>query len=220
MGGALSKSAYWFPFCIGDYLADTMQLTTELHGGYLLLMLAYYSARRPLVDDDHVLAGIVKQPLERWKAAFRPHLVHYFNVAGGLWRHERIDRELEKREARSEAGRRGMAARFQTDAAVEGITNPQQTDNKPITKRHKSQSQSQPQSQSQSKKTQINGYVRANPPTVNEIQAYIDEIGSGISALEFFNKHVANGWVVGKGQLMKDWKATVRYWEQVRTGRR
>ena len=50
----------WMPMWIGDYLADTMTLTRDLHGGYLLMLFAYWRNRGPLLDDDDDLAAIVR----------------------------------------------------------------------------------------------------------------------------------------------------------------
>lgn len=50
-------------------------------------------------------------------------------------------------------------------------------------------------------------------PTVDEIQSYITERKSSVSAQRFFDYNESKGWVVGKSP-MKDWKAAVRTWEQ------
>ena len=51
----------WFAFNIKDYLSDTMRLTTEAHGAYLLLILDYYESEGPSPDDDFILAAIAQQ---------------------------------------------------------------------------------------------------------------------------------------------------------------
>lgn len=51
------------------------------------------------------------------------------------------------------------------------------------------------------------------PPTVQEVAAYCEERGNGISAERFIDHYSANGWKVGKNS-MKDWKAAVRNWEK------
>lgn len=57
------------------------------------------------------------------------------------------------------------------------------------------------------------GGKRFVKPTVSEIQAYCNERGNTIDAERFFNHYESNGWKVGKSP-MKDWKASVRTWEQ------
>lgn len=51
------------------------------------------------------------------------------------------------------------------------------------------------------------------PPSVEEVQAYITERGCKVDAERFVDFYTANGWMVGKTK-MKDWKASVRYWER------
>ena len=60
------------------------------------------------------------------------------------------------------------------------------------------------------KETSSNRFVK---PTVEEIQTYIQENGYSVDAERFFDYYESNGWYVGK-KKMKDWKATVRYWER------
>jgi hypothetical protein len=109
--------AAWMPLWIGDYLADTMKLTRDLHGGYLLLLFAYWRNRGPLRDDDEDLAAIVKASEDEWIERIRPRLMPFFHVDGGHWRHDRADAELAtaiaKRAAivkRSRAGYEAMLA--------------------------------------------------------------------------------------------------------------
>lgn len=50
------------------------------------------------------------------------------------------------------------------------------------------------------------------PPSIQAIEAYIQERKNGLSAEHFYNYYQSNGWMVGKNK-MKDWKATIRTWE-------
>ena len=54
---------------------------------------------------------------------------------------------------------------------------------------------------------------RFQKPTIDEVRAYIREIGGGVSAEEYIDYYEANGWKVGKSP-MKDWKAAVRNWKR------
>lgn len=50
------------------------------------------------------------------------------------------------------------------------------------------------------------------PPRVEWVQEYCEQRGNKINAEEFCDFYASKGWMVGKGK-MKDWKASVRTWE-------
>jgi uncharacterized protein YdaU (DUF1376 family) len=84
----------WMPLWIGAYLADTMHLTRDQHGGYLLLLFAYWRNKGPLIDDAEELSSIAKATPAEWKK-LGPRLARFFTVAEGYWTHNRADKELE-----------------------------------------------------------------------------------------------------------------------------
>ena len=51
------------------------------------------------------------------------------------------------------------------------------------------------------------------PPTLEEVKAYCKERGNNVNPETWFDFYTANGWKVGRNQ-MKDWKASIRYWER------
>lgn len=54
-------------------------------------------------------------------------------------------------------------------------------------------------------------------PSFEEVRDYCLERNNGINPKEFIDKNDAIGWVVGKNKTpMKDWKATIRTWENYR----
>lgn len=112
MSDDANKVDAWMPLWIGAYLADTMTLTTQQHGAYLLLLFAYWRNRGPLDDDDEDLASVVKASSLEWKK-LRPKLERFFIVADGRWSHKRADDELQK------AGIRKAAAVTKAQAAAE-----------------------------------------------------------------------------------------------------
>lgn len=95
------KTDAWMPLWIGAYLADTQRLTRDQHGGYLLLLMAYWREGGPLADDDEELAAIVKATPKEW-AQLRPRLAKFFTVADGVWSHKRVEQELAGAKERSE----------------------------------------------------------------------------------------------------------------------
>ena len=64
----------------------------------------------------------------------------------------------------------------------------------------------------QAPKEQSGGRKRFTIPTPEEVQAYCNERGNGISGQQFCDFYSSKGWKVGS-QPMKDWKASVRTWE-------
>jgi uncharacterized protein YdaU (DUF1376 family) len=87
------KSSAWMPFYVGDYLADTMHLTTVQHGAYFLLICHYWRTG-PIVDDDGVLASICRMGKSEWTKN-RAIIRRFFTARDGLLHQKRIDAELE-----------------------------------------------------------------------------------------------------------------------------
>ena len=61
------------------------------------------------------------------------------------------------------------------------------------------------------------GRTKFVPPTVEEVKAYCLERKNGLDAQAFVDFYESKGWKVGK-EPMKDWKASVRTWENRRKG--
>jgi uncharacterized protein YdaU (DUF1376 family) len=79
------------PLYPGDYLRDTRHLTTLQHGAYLLLIMEYWvKGRLPSTDSER--RRITALSAKQWLSN-RSTLAALF---GPDWRHERIERELEK----------------------------------------------------------------------------------------------------------------------------
>jgi uncharacterized protein YdaU (DUF1376 family) len=79
---------------VADYLADTMHLSAEEHGAYLLLIMNYWQTGKP-INEKHI-SCITKIDKEKVTDVIFT-LQHFFNIdSTGLWHHKRIDEELEK----------------------------------------------------------------------------------------------------------------------------
>ncbi|MGT6664076.1 DUF1376 domain-containing protein [Escherichia coli] len=76
---------------IADYLADTMHLSAEEHGAYLLLMFNYWQTGKPIPKNR--LAKIARLTNERW-ADVEPSLREFFCDNGDEWVHLRVERDL------------------------------------------------------------------------------------------------------------------------------
>lgn len=107
-----TKVDAWMPLWIGAYLADTTHLSRDEHGGYLLLLMAYWRNKGPLLDEGNRLANIVKATPAEWKR-LRPVLAEFFAHDGHSWLHERAEKEL------TTAGLRKAAAVNKAKAAAE-----------------------------------------------------------------------------------------------------
>lgn len=55
---------------------------------------------------------------------------------------------------------------------------------------------------------------RFTPPTVDEVAEYCKERNNGIDPQYFVDYQTARNWVLSNGKKCKDWRATVRTWEQ------
>lgn len=97
---------------VADYLADTVHLTAEEHGAYLLLIMNYWQTGKPIPAKR--LQAITRIPDERWEAV-RENLSEYFNEVDGCWQHNRLDDDLAEvmaaQEQRSKAGKASARAR-------------------------------------------------------------------------------------------------------------
>lgn len=118
-----ARSDTWMPFYIGDYLADTMHLTRDQHGAYVLLIFAYWRRGSQLPDDDAQLAAIARATLAEWRR-LRIVIAPFFQISGGLWRHNRIEREIKRSESiqkkRSISGANGAAIRWEGHGKTNG----------------------------------------------------------------------------------------------------
>lgn len=113
----------YMQFYFADYDADTPHLSTLEHGAYFLLIKAYWKGKRALPDNDRRLAIVAGLSLAEWQE-IRPELASFFTIADGLWRHKRIEEELQRVSDRTEqarsAGRTGAQRRWNSAGAKAG----------------------------------------------------------------------------------------------------
>jgi uncharacterized protein YdaU (DUF1376 family) len=113
-----SRPDTFMPLMVGDYLKDTGHLTTEQHGAYLLLLMAYWARGGALVVDDARLAATARLTPQQW-AKHKAVLAEFFVERDGHWVNKRSEVEIkrahEKMEAKARAGATGANARWQTD---------------------------------------------------------------------------------------------------------
>jgi len=116
---------------VADYLADTMHLTTEEHGAYLLLIMNYWQTAKPIPKKR--LASVARLSNDRWKSV-EVSLNEYFTEdEQGCWYHSRIAQDLlnvmQKCTQASEAGKasakkRALAKAIENKEILNGRSNP------------------------------------------------------------------------------------------------
>lgn len=97
---------------VAEYLADTMHLTAEEHGAYLLLIFNYWQTGKPIPKNR--LARIVRMTKRRW-ANVELSLSEFFTDDGECWTHDRVEDDLSAVKAtqaqRTRAGQASAEAR-------------------------------------------------------------------------------------------------------------
>lgn len=76
----------WMPFFTGDYLKNTMHLSAEEHGAYLLMILHYWSHGK-IKNDKKTLKNITKISSNKLK-----NIISFFDEIDGYLIHSTIER--------------------------------------------------------------------------------------------------------------------------------
>lgn len=112
------KHEKWMPLYITDYLGDTMHLTAEQHGAYLLLLMAAWKSGGA-VPNDPVQLGLITRMGERWQTHAAAIVLPFFTQCDGMLIHRRVEQELSKAiatvEKKAAAGKAGAEKRWQND---------------------------------------------------------------------------------------------------------
>jgi uncharacterized protein YdaU (DUF1376 family) len=203
------KADTWMPFYVGDYLRDTMHLTSQQHGVYLLLLMNYWVRGSALPDDDAYLAQVAKLMANEWQS-HRQTLGEFFRIQGGYWFHKRVEMELEKAKrlkvARSEAGKKGAEATWNGKETAEPMANEGQG-HVPSPSPVPVPSQSPSPENTLARKHAV--FVK---PSLEEIKLHASKVGlPEIEAEKFYNYYESNGWKVGRNP-MKSWQAAMVNW--------
>ena len=113
------SSKAWFPFYVGDYLADTQMFTTEQHGAYILLLAHYWTNQGPITSnprDLQIIMGLSKYNFSKNS----PAILKKFTEKNEKFYHSRMDREIAKAveisTVKAKSGKRGGLAKAQASA--------------------------------------------------------------------------------------------------------
>lgn len=98
---------------VSDFVGDTLLLSTEHIGAYLLLLIALWNADGELPADEVKLARVARMTVKKWRSV-SVELMPFFIIENGRLTHGRLTRELRKSKAQSNlraaAGAKGGAA--------------------------------------------------------------------------------------------------------------
>lgn len=103
---------------VSDFLGDTLHLNTEQIGAYMLLLMAMWNAGGRLPADDAKLARVARMSLKKWRAV-AGDLMPFFEAGDDTISHNRLTKELQKSESKSQsrasAGAKGGSAKALKD---------------------------------------------------------------------------------------------------------
>jgi uncharacterized protein YdaU (DUF1376 family) len=131
----MAKSDAWMPLYIADYEQATSRLSLAEDGAYLRLIRDYWVNGAP-PDDDATLARILRIDRREWMK-LRPVLIRFFRVRGGVWTHDRVERERaraqEITDKRRQAGLQGgrpkhQASKPEANGFANGSEKPKQNE--------------------------------------------------------------------------------------------
>ena len=105
----MTETGAWMPMYWSDYFGDTMQLSTEEHGAYLILIGVYWLRGGPLPDDEIWLASAVRVSRKKWKT-ISLRLSSLFTIRDGHWHHKRLEKEILRSSVRLQSARAAGAA--------------------------------------------------------------------------------------------------------------
>lgn len=124
------KTKIWMPIYIGDYLADTMHLSAEEHGAYILLIMHYWREGGAIDFDKKMIQNICKISGKKCEK-----IIDFFEVKGDKLFHKRIDEELAvAMEKKAESKARTAAATAARQAKRESKKQNDDSRNVPKTK--------------------------------------------------------------------------------------
>lgn len=177
-----NKSDIWMPVTIGDYLKDTLHLSTEEHGAYFLILMDLWVKEG--VTELNKLHRVVRMDRERFEHIWNDVLSEFFTEKDGLVSQKRLLEELEKTEERRkiaiENGKKGGRPKTQK--------NPEQNQNKTqtLTKtepRTKPKPEPKPNPEKSSSPSQSQVLSKDNTPSVFENSNFKAEVTLVISYL-------------------------------------
>lgn len=185
---------------VSDFIGDTLHLSTEQIGAYMLLLMAMWNAGGTLPGDDAKLARIVRMSLKKWRG-ISDDLMTYFDISEGVISHNRLTKELRKSERKSElrasAGAKGGAAKSLKNNNLTVANAKQMHKHLPDT--------------IQKEELRSSKKARQIPKDFQPDIEWAVTRGLSRQIAEIEAEKFVNYWI-GEGKPKKDWAATWRTW--------
>jgi len=177
----------YMQFYVAEYQADTMHLTAEEHGAYLLLIFNYWQTGKPIPKKR--LQKIARVSSDRWTGV-KDTLSEFFKDTGDEWVHDRIEADLKAaKDAQAQRAAAGKASAEARKAAKRDAlkresndrsTGAQRDESKPSTNKEQNrteQSNNTPSSHDDAPSQETNSSGRAKPDYEGIVDLYNDLLG-------------------------------------------
>jgi uncharacterized protein YdaU (DUF1376 family) len=103
---------------VSDFVGDTLHLTTEQIGAYMLILMAMWNAGGSLPADEAKIARVARLSVKKWRG-IAGDIMPFFLTVGDEVSHNRLTKELQKSESKSQlrasAGAEGGRAKALKD---------------------------------------------------------------------------------------------------------
>lgn len=216
----MSNHKQWFPLWVGDYLADTMHLSCQEHGAYLLLLMNYWRRGGPLPDDDRYLSNTVSVTVTEW-SAMRSPLSEFFDVRDGMWISKRMEEEISRAKSNYESKKRSAEATnvkkktrvTVTDAVTDAVSVTVTDAVRDSVTGVQSQSQSHSTDREREKHDAPPAVPKTRTPTLKDVLAFAEMHSVKREHAEsFFNHYESQGWINGAGLAIMVWTNKLMEW--------
>ena len=223
----------FFTMFVGDYLRDTMHLTTRQHGAYQLLLMHYYGRGEPLPLSDDAIRTITRENQKEW-AVDGPPVMEFFVKSEDGWHQKRADKELAKLAVRYKRSMSGVDAKKQRKGDPSTNSNEPEDPPKSELKSHLSSNSNGQQvatNHNHNHKIPLSQASRAPWPAGKEVpEAWaivaggelqrlgLPAVDMAASAAKFANHHSANP----QPRTLTEWQARFQNWiiDEVKTHER
>lgn len=198
-----------FLFYHHDFLIGTAFLTLEDCGAYIKILCHLADKGSLSLRDIKVLCGSNYDPTSLLEAKFcKNSEAHYY--------HKRLNEEVDRRKNWCKSRNNNKKGKNQYSRSYDQnkighttghMVNADRAENEDAVNHHNKNSIHINTTKKQK------GFVRDNPPTIEEINGYCIERKNKVDSKAFFDSNTAVGWVDKNGNEYRDWKAVVRKWE-------